>query len=351
VGSWLGLNYSFPLDVEAKLVVTVYSSQSLIGSAAYSQADLLSAPRDNFGCVLLSSPIFSDQGEDTGELTAKIAIGADSTDGGEALGPGEGLVGREVVPLSLPFTLRIHSVVCLDILLGVTEEFFYKNTMLLGVTHETWSKQTIACEQDIRRKAMAAEWRDSDWLFVVTDGEGIFRLDVMVNGVLLGTMFMSVSDLFRHPSQTDGRIELSGYVVTDQPVGGGGGEADKQFVAGPQHSIGKLKLVMSVAPYVTPEEKLALNRISGSRSGTPAILTPVLICKIRIKHIAVRQLLQVYGLFRNSPRVAVLIYDPRVTHVAPSRSKQLRINATDAGQSTNDYRGGSASKASTLNNR
>jgi hypothetical protein len=69
----------------------------------------------------------------------------------------------------------------------------------------------------------------------------------------------------------------------------------------------------------------------------------VLICKIRIKHIAVSQLLQVYGLFRNSPRVAVLIYDPRVTHVAPNHDKQLRINATNAGQSTSNFMGSNAS--------
>lgn len=144
---------------------------------------------------------------------------------------------------------------------------------------------------------------------------------------------MAVADLFRHPLQSDNRIELSGYVVADQSIG-----TDKQFASGPQRSIGKLKLAMSVAPYVTPEEKLAQNLRSGSRSSTPAPCS--LICKVRIKHIAVSHLLQVYGLFRNSPRVSVLIFDPRVTHVAPSHTKQMHINSTGAEQSTNNFSGG-----------
>ncbi len=182
------------MDEDTPFTLTVYSRQIQIGACSFNVADLLSAPRDNYNCVMLTGTLVFE-GEKCGQIMTKLRL----TDGNQKSAQIADKNNAKLFPnqplnaLTLPFTLKILSIYAIDIHLGVTEEYFYKNTMMLLVSHESWNKTTIACDQDMQMKTITAEWKDSDWLFIVTDARKYFEFSLICNNITVGKCYLFIS--------------------------------------------------------------------------------------------------------------------------------------------------------------
>ncbi len=173
----------------------MYSSNIAIGSASYVQSDILTAQKDNFGHILLTTGIKNEIGEKCGTLLTKIRINSVTDKNKNQLDMNNNEDDNYVPPvpplfkhkLTLPFTLKIHFIHALDVLMSnITEDIFYRNKIILTTQYENYLKNTVAVKQDFQFKTITAEFIDSDWLFVITDDVQCFEFQLISNSTTLG---------------------------------------------------------------------------------------------------------------------------------------------------------------------
>lgn len=185
-------------------------------------------------------------------------------------------------PVTVPFVLRVVRVLVLDMVPELAHHFA-SGVAVLSVRLDSWAKTTPCSITSTHGTQCMAEWADVDWVYIVTNAQHALVLTVLSGMCIIGELTLTLGDIVSTPPSHRGLIEMPLYLFRGTVP------------------CGKVKVCMTIAPYVSPE--VALREEIQSRAQTPH--TARTVGHLRIKTIRVFDLHQVYGLFLNSPRVTL----------------------------------------------
>jgi len=268
-----------------QLSFTVFSGRATIGHVQLKLSALKLMEQDDMGYRTQIFPIFLD-GLKRGTMKLRLTLTELKDDR-----PTDDRSKKSITEasISIPFIVRINRVAAVDIDPNMKQQFFGRNIPLaLIISYDNWSKATLNCTVSNRKEW--AEWIDEDWIFIVTDANSLFELSIMDGDHSVGSLSMNVRDILNTPRGKDGSTDLVAFMYRDG-----------------EYTIAKIRILLTVAQYTSPEEqKILSNRMRATHYQQQP--TPI-IGYLRIKHLHAYNLVQVLGLFRNSPRITITFGD------------------------------------------
>ena len=268
-----------------QLSFTVFSGRATIGHVQLKLSALKLMEQDDMGYRTQIFPIFLD-GLKRGTMKLRLTLTELKDDRPRDI-RGSNKSSSET-PISIPFVVRINRVAAVDIDPNMKQQFFGRNALALIISYDNWSKATLNCT--VSNQKEWAEWMDDDWIFIVTNANSLFELFIMDGDHSIGSLSMNIRDILNTPRGKDGSTDMVAFMYRDG-----------------EYTIAKMRVLLTVAPYTSPEEQKALSNRMRSNHYQPQP-TPI-IGYLRIKHLHAYNLVQVLGLFRNSPRITITFGD------------------------------------------
>lgn len=268
-----------------QLSFTVFSGRATIGHVQLKLSALKQMEQDDMGYRTQIFPIFLD-GLKRGTMKLRLILTELKDDRSTTTRDDRS---NKSTAISIPFVVRINRVAAVDIDPKMKQQFFGRNALALVISYDKWSKATLNCT--VSNQKEWAEWVDDDWIFIVTNANSLFELFIMDGDHSVGSLSMNVRDILNTPRGKDGSTDLVAFMYR------GGGE----------YTIAKIRVLLTVAPYISPEEQKTLSNRMQSNHYQPQP-SPI-IGYLRIKHLHAFNLVQVLGLFRNSPRITITFGD------------------------------------------
>ena len=167
-----------------------------------------------------------------------------------------------------------------------------KNSPYVSLTCSGFTRETDAKH----RAGQDAVWEgdELDWKFVISDPQSIIQCTVMSGWSRAGTLSVAVKDVLKMPRGRNGDMILQGNMIRNY----------RKEALFEEYTVskGKVQIHITLAPYVTKEEQQLLDQQAADKLFEESQIPRVLVC-VEVVQVAVADLVQVYGLFKNSPAV------------------------------------------------
>ena len=302
--SWLDLGWSYFLTASSSIKISVNSGTKIIGQVSFTTRDLYVIEKDDLDRTLLVQTILYE-GVPMGTLKVqyKITVAKDKEQYKLADELKEDVDfkrfnfddngAKAVVDLKVPVLVKVVRASVID--LAQIHGGFLTNSPYIQMTCGGFSRET---NSKLRGGANAL-WEDMDWAFVIMDEHSVLQVSVMSGWSRAGTLSMKVESLLRLPRGKNGEVEIQGNMM-------------KSYGDGRSVSKGKVLLNMIISPYVSEEEQKRLDELALEELREKTRL-PRILAIMEIQTVTVSNLIQVYGLFKNSPKVDLQLGDWRAT--------------------------------------
>jgi len=299
--SWLDLAWYFYITQTSVIKLTINSGSALIGNIEMTTQELYNISPDDLNRAIIEKPIMFE-GETLGYCKIQMILQAEMQDLKKSKSEDPDVdfkrfdhladsgANMGTVILKAPVLFKVTKIVIMDVLpihAGVVKNSPYVQLACGGFTRETSSRH---------RAGDSATWEGDDlnWDFVVADAKNILQITILSGWSRAGTLSILCSEVFKMPRNRQGELVLQGTLM----------KTYKKQVIGEEYvvSVGKVRVTVVLSPFVTEEEQKRLDR-EEMLSLHEKFAVPRTLAFIDILKIEVKDCVQVYGLFNNSPQV------------------------------------------------
>lgn len=302
--SWLDLGWSYFLTASSSVKISINSGTKIIGQVNFTTRDLYEIEKDDLDRTLLVQTIlFEGVPMGTLKVQYKITVANDKEQYKVVNELKEDVDfkrfnfddngAKAMEELKVPVLVKVVRASVID--LAQIHGGFLMNSPYIQMTCGGFSRET---NSKLRGGANAL-WEDMDWAFVIMDEHSVMQVSVMSGWSRAGTLSMKVEGLLRLPRGKNGEVEIQGNML-------------KSYGDGQSVSKGKVLLNLIISPYVSEEEQKRLDELALEELREKSRL-PRVLAFMEIQTVTVSNLIQVYGLFKNSPKVDLKLGDWRAT--------------------------------------
>eukprot|EP00605_Chrysophyceae_sp_TOSAG23-4_P000956 GSChrysophyteH1.ASY1.ANO1.1056.1 assembled CDS len=302
--SWLDLSWLFYITQTSLVKVTIVSGSAKIGSVEITTQELYRIQPDDLGRIIIDKEILfegetygfcklqlllTDEANSLKKIADKENEDVDFKRFDHLADTGENMGSK---PLTCPILCKISEIAVMDVApihAGVIKNSPYVQVSCGGFSRETNSKHRAGAD---------ALWEgdDCNWNFVIAEDKSILQVTVLSGWSRAGTLSVTCSDLRKMPRSRNGDLVLQGSMLKTIRKAA----LDEEYVV----SVGRVRITMNVSPYVSEEEQAILDaeelRVIHEKYAVSRVLASMDILKIEV-----RNCVQVYSLFPNSPQVIV----------------------------------------------
>eukprot|EP01038_Epipyxis_sp_PR26KG_P005825 gene5825-8032_t len=341
--NWIDLSLQFRIAEGTSLFITVQSQQTIIGIIEISLSDIISAIPDNRGYCQFQHVIKYDQ-RITGKICIKYKLSLLEKENYIHLRPDSP---RILYKLKPPFVVSFHKVDITNIkediidnmLLSVSKLMISYDPIESNVTNNNinYSNNNSYYDNNFQMNDHIS-WRNIDWTHIITNVSKNIELKLLCEEYVIGIMIISPAQLLVQPvNKNDGIVIITGSLIADDLL-----------------PIAEIKVQLILSSYETPKSTIinysnhidsstqlingidlnSINSNSNNNDNDDNESNKLLFGFMRIISMEVSDLTQVYGLFRNSPKVTVT-HQKNITTIKNGTNKKLF--ATDVAIEAGDH--------------